>query len=62
MSEQNDEKPPGLFNIIKSVLCAMIGIQTEENRKKDFESGNVGSYIAVGVVVVIIFIFTLILL
>jgi uncharacterized membrane protein YidH (DUF202 family) len=60
MSEQKEPKPIGFFSIILSVLAAMIGIQSEENRKRDFEEGQIGNYIFVGIIVVIIFVFTLI--
>lgn len=60
MSEKEDKKSPGIFSIIGSVLAAMIGIQSDKNRERDFESGNMGSYIFVGIVMVLIFIFTLI--
>jgi len=38
----------------------MIGIQSEEKRKQDFEGGHAGSYVFVGIVMVLIFIFSLI--
>jgi len=53
-------KPPGIFAIIQSVLAAMFGVQSEEKRVQDFESGHIGSYIFVGILFVIVFIFTLI--
>ena len=58
--EQPKRKPPGILSIIQSVLAAMFGVQSEEKRAQDFETGHIGSYIFVGVVMVIIFIFTLI--
>lgn len=59
-SENKNKGSPGIFSIIQSVLAAMVGIQSDKKHKEDFENGSVGSYIAVGVVMVIIFIFTLI--
>ncbi|MFT6733793.1 MAG: putative membrane protein [Polaribacter sp.] len=53
-------KKPGPLQIIGSVLAAMVGIQSEDNRKRDFTSGQIGNYIFVGIIVVIIFILTLI--
>ena len=53
-------KKPGIFSIVFSVLAAMIGIQSEENRKRDFEQGSLGNYIFVGIIVVAIFVFSLI--
>ncbi len=54
------KKTPGPLQVIGSVLAAMVGIQTEDNRERDFTSGQIGNYIFVGIIVVIIFIFTLI--
>jgi len=50
------------FRIIQSVLAAMVGIQSDKNREKDFENGNIGSYVFAAITVVVIFIFTLILI
>lgn len=55
-----DNKKIGPLQVIGSVLAAMVGIQTEDNRERDFTSGQIGNYIFVGIIVVIIFIFTLI--
>ena len=60
MNDKEEQKPPGILSVILSVLAAMIGIQSDKNRARDFEKGQIGHYIFVGVVVVIIFIFTLI--
>ncbi len=60
MKEEKKQKSPGIFSIIGSVLSAMIGIQSEENRERDFKKGNIRNYIVVGIIVVAIFIFVLI--
>ena len=60
MSDGEEQKPPGIFDVILSVLAAMIGIQSDKNRKRDFEKGRMSHYIFVGVVLVAIFVFTLI--
>jgi len=54
------KKSPGMFKVLLSVLSAMIGIQSEENRERDFADGKVGNYIFVGIIVVFIFIISLI--
>ncbi len=59
-NQKEEQDPPGMISVILSVLAAMIGIQSDKNRERDFEKGHLGNYIFVGVVVVIIFIFTLI--
>lgn len=53
-------KHPGILSVLQSVLAAMFGVQSDEKRKKDFESGNAGSYILVGIVMTAVFIFSII--
>ncbi|MCF6193597.1 MAG: DUF2970 domain-containing protein [Kangiellaceae bacterium] len=60
MKDDQDEKSPGILAVIGSVLAAMIGIQSEENRERDFTKGDITNYIMVGIVVVAIFVFILI--
>ena len=60
MTDQDEQKPPSTWNVITSVLAAMIGIQSDQNRERDFKHGSVGNYIFVGIVVVTIFVFSLI--
>lgn len=60
MNEEKEQSSPGLISVIMSVLAAMIGIQNDKNRERDFEKGHIGNYIFVGIIVVAIFIFTLI--
>jgi len=60
MKDEKDQTPPGIFAVIGSVLAAMIGIQSEQNRERDFTKGDITNYIVVGIIVVAIFIFVLI--
>jgi len=53
---------PPLKQVIKSVLAAAIGVQSTENRERDFEGGSLSSYIIVGAIVVLLFILTLVTL
>ena len=50
------------FEIIKSVLSAAIGVQSDENRKKDFAQGSLSSYIIAGVIFTVFFVGLLIFL
>ncbi len=43
------------LSIVKSVLAGFIGIQTEANRKRDFESGKFWHFVVAGLVFVGIF-------
>lgn len=54
------QKPPGVLSMIQSVLAAMFGVQSDEKRAKDFETGNLGSFIFIGVVMVVIFVLALV--
>jgi len=60
MSDKEEQTSPGIFSVILSVLAAMVGIQSDKNRKRDFEKGRMSHYIFVGIVMVAIFVFTLI--
>lgn len=50
-----------VFQTIKSVLWAMIGIQSRENLKRDFSKGSAKNFIITGIFFVILFVITLIL-
>ncbi len=52
-------KPP-LSQVVKSVLAAFIGVQSQENRENDFESASASSYIIVGIVATILFVLSLV--
>ncbi len=53
-------KSPGLIDIIKSVIAAMFGVQSEENRERDFKHGKASHFIAIGIVMTVIFVLTLV--
>ncbi len=56
MNQDNKAKQPSLLQVIASVLAAAIGVQSSKNRERDFEHGNMATFIAVGVVATILFI------
>ena len=47
---------PSKIDVIKSVLAAAIGVQSDKNRKKDFEQGNLSSYIVAGLIFTMVFV------
>lgn len=53
---------PDLSQIIKSVLAAAVGIQSDANRERDFKSGSLGAYVVVGLIATIMFIFMIVLI
>tara|TARA_R110001592_G_scaffold91754_4_gene268280 strand:+ start:19028 stop:19282 length:255 start_codon:yes stop_codon:yes gene_type:complete len=52
-------KPLSLFQTIKSVLWAMLGIQTKENLMRDFAHGKASNFIITALFFVIMFVLTL---
>ncbi|GAA5141451.1 DUF2970 domain-containing protein [Thalassotalea piscium] len=48
-----------ISSTVKSVLYALLGVQSNENRKRDFTQGKLSHFIIVGVIAVIIFILIL---
>ena len=57
-SEQKAKKP-GLGSLVKSILAAAIGVQTDKNREKDFTQGNPLAFIIGGFVFTFLFIATI---
>lgn len=53
---------PTITQVIKSVLAAAIGVQSNDNRQKDFEQGSLSSYIIAGVIFTVLFICGLVFL
>ena len=44
------------FSLIQSVCAAAFGVQSEANRKRDFESGKFWHFVVAGVIFVAVFI------
>ncbi len=51
---------PSVIQVIKSVLSAIIGVQSEKNRQKDFEQGSLSTYVIVGIIFIALFVFGLV--
>jgi hypothetical protein len=51
---------PTLKQIIQSVLAAFIGVQSDANRKRDFDHGSLSSYLIVGAIATVLFILMLV--
>ncbi len=51
---------PSILQVIKSVVAAGIGVQSNKNREADFQHGSLSSYIVVGIIATVLFIMTLI--
>jgi len=48
---------PSLLDVFKSVIASFFGVQSEKNRKRDFEKGEPVQFIVVGLILTIAFIF-----
>jgi hypothetical protein len=53
---------PTITQVIKSVISAFIGVQSEVNRKKDFEHGSLSTYVIAGLIFTILFVVAIIFL
>lgn len=58
MTENGKPKKPGLGAVIKSILAAAIGVQSNKNRQRDFEQGSPLAFIIGGIVFTLLFIAT----
>ncbi|MDD4914245.1 MAG: DUF2970 domain-containing protein [Methylococcales bacterium] len=48
---------PSLLHVVKSVIAAAIGVQSDKNREVDFKHGSLPMYLAIGLVATLLFIF-----
>lgn len=53
-----DSQKPSLMSVVKSILAAGIGVQSDINRTRDFEQGNPLAFIIGGIVFTLLFIAT----
>ena len=51
---------PSLLHVVKSVFAAISGVQSDKNREVDFKSGSLPTYLAVGLVATLLFIYTIV--
>ena len=56
---QTKRSGTGFWSTIQSVLGAMFGVQSDEQREKDFEKGSAVQFIVGGVIFVVVFILTI---
>ena len=60
-SEQDQEDAPlTLWQLIGSALAAAFGVQSSENRKRDFSRGRPGQFIAIGIIFTVLFVLVMI--
>ncbi len=47
---------PSFWQVVKSVLAGLLGVQSTENRERDFQHGKFSAYVFVALIIVTIFI------
>jgi hypothetical protein len=61
MRELMTAKRPTFRQILASTLAALLGVQSERNRHRDFSSGRLLPYVIVGGVLVLVFVGSLLM-
>ena len=57
-----EDGKPSFIDVIKSVLASFFGVQSDKNRRRDFQQGNLAQFIIVGLVLTVLFIVGMILI
>ena len=60
-NKPSETKKPGILQVIKAVLGAFAGVQSEQQRQQDFSAGSPLPYIITGVIFTLLFVVTLLL-
>ncbi len=56
-SDDNSNQPPlSFFELVKSVLMAFLGVQSNQNRERDFARGKLSHFIIIGLALGLLFI------
>ena len=58
--QQNPAPPPNWRQVIGSVMAAAFGVQSKQNRERDFEHGKPIIFIAAGIIFTILFVVAMI--
>jgi hypothetical protein len=56
MNNETQKKDPSLWEVVKSVQAAFLGVQSSKNYERDFTHGKPWQYITIGLVGVALFI------
>ena len=49
----------GIIQVIQGVIAAMFGVRDHRKHRADFEKGDLGQFVATGIVMVVIFVLTI---
>lgn len=55
MSDEQEHKSVSLLDVIKSVMASFFGVQSTENRERDFQHGKPWQFIVVGLLLTAMF-------
>jgi hypothetical protein len=58
--EVPDDAPLTIWQLLSSAFAAAIGVQSSENRKRDFSRGRPGQFIAIGILFTVLFVLVMI--
>jgi len=58
--EQQEDGRLTLWQLMGSAIAAAIGVQSSENRKRDFSKGRPGQFIAIGILFTVLFVLVMI--
>jgi hypothetical protein len=61
-NDKDDEKPLTFFELMNSVFAAFIGIQSQENRERDFKKMKPRHVIIAGLLLMVVFFTTVIVI
>lgn len=53
---------PGFFQVLKAVVGAFVGVQSEQQRQQDFQSTQIWPYLVAGIAAVLVFVGGLLML
>jgi hypothetical protein len=59
--DRSDKGSRGFVSVVRSVLAAGFGVQSDRNRERDFESGNYRHFVIAGVVFTVLFVLAVVL-
>jgi hypothetical protein len=55
---ESQSKKPGLLRIIASTMAGAFGVQSQKNRERDFQHGNIWVFVVSGILFTVLFILT----
>ena len=54
VKKQDNDKPLSFFQMVGSILASFFGVQSSENRERDFKRGKAKQFIAVGILMTVV--------